>query len=252
MKAILIWLSLIGTAVCQNLDVQSKLATAVTVLSDSTPVVYGNIILSEGAAKVEVSEVAVIDVISDMKYIDITARKSLKEMGNLTPTQPLETCRQWILSGEPGEYLVEVVGFDPTIRRRSILVTIGKVKPEPVPDPVPDNPDLIPENLPTEFDEISKRVYQWSKGLTKTKEVAAVYDKYSKLIITDPTVTLGSVTPMITAELSSISKSLTADLDIYKTMTNNINMDLQARWPMSKGVLSLYWSCIAKGLEARQ
>lgn len=252
MKAILIWLSLISTAVCQQLEIQSKLATAVVVISDSTPVIYGNIVLSEGPAKAEVKEVAIVDVITDMKWIDIVARKSLEEFGELTPMTPGEDCRQWILSGTPGKYVVEVVGFDPAIRRRSLVVTIGGVKPEPTPDPEPNNPDFVPDDLPSDFDDLAKRVYQWSKGLTKCKEVAAVYDKYSKLIITDPALTIGSVTPMITAELSSISKSLGADLDIYKSMTNNINLDLQSRWPMSKGVLSLYWSTIAKGLEARK
>lgn len=75
-------------------------------------------------------EVASISVTSPAKFVRVRAFKSLFEQAQITKL----TESEYLLSGEPGRYAIEVMTFDPTngIDERSVEVSIGS---SPSPEP---------------------------------------------------------------------------------------------------------------------
>jgi hypothetical protein len=155
-----------------------------------------------------------------------------------------------ILTGEPGEYLVEAIAFDAErgIARASAVVRLGEVTPEPVPPGPP-----APDSLPVDFDRLASRVNGWAAGVPRRKEYAAIYRSYAERIANDPTLTVAGAGNLMALDIQALTRMLPeSDRPKVRAMFENINQDLQGRWPLSKGVLAVYWSCVASGLEAGQ
>jgi hypothetical protein len=224
--------------------------SALVIASSEPPTLLGSLVLIDGEAQVTQQQVALIEVSTDCRFWDVTARRSLTEKGELQEISR-ETGRQsLVLSGEPGEYLIEAIGFDPEkgIARFSMVVTLGT--PQPPTPPTPPQPP-IPDNLPKDFDELAKRVATWAVGVPKRLELAAVYRSYAARITDDPTLTVATAGGLLQNDIRAITQTIPeTERQRVRDLFAQINQDLTARWPLDKASLNSYWSCIAAGLEA--
>jgi len=248
LASILVALLLSSPAVGQygQITFSAQHRSALVIDSPEPPTLLGSFVLVDGAATIRQQPVAVIELTTDCRFWDVTARRSLTESGELQEITR-ETGRQTLLlSGEPGEYLVEAIGFDPEkgIARFSMVVTLGTPKPPEPPQPV------IPDNLPKDFDELAKRVATWAVGVPKRLELAAVYRSYAARITDDPTLTVATAGGLLQNDIRAITQTIPeADRQRVRDLFAQINQDLTARWPLDKASLNSYWSCVAAGLE---
>ena len=213
---------------------------------------HGNLILAEGSATVTKRPAALIALTTDCKFWDVTARRTWSESGELVEISRTDGTQELILTGEPGEYLVEAIAFDAErgIARASAVVRLGEVTPDP--DPVPPGPPA-PDSLPVDFDRLASRVNGWAAGVPRRKEYAAIYRSYAERIANDPTLTVAGAGNLMSVDLQALTRMLPeSDRPKVRSLFESINQDLQGRWPLSKGVLAVYWSCVASGLEAGQ
>jgi hypothetical protein len=211
---------------------------------------HGTFILAEGDATVTKRPAALIALTTDCKFWDVTARRTWSESGELVEIARTDETQELILTGEPGEYLVEAIAFDAErgIARASAVVRLGEVTPEPVPPGPP-----APDSLPVDFDRLASRVNGWAAGVPRRKEYAAIYRSYSDRIANDPTLTVAGANNLMSVDLQALTRMLPeSDRPKVRSLFESINQDLQGRWPLSKGVLAVYWSCVASGLEAGQ
>ena len=249
--SLLVALALSSPAVGQygQITISASNRSALTIESDEPPRLLGSLVLVDGEARVTQAPVALIEVTTDCRFWDVTARRSLTELGDLAEVERETGKQTLVLSGPPGEYLVEAIGFDPErgIARMSLVVTLGTPKPPEPPKPV------IPDNLPTEFDKIAERVAMWSVSVPKRRELAAVYRSYAARITDDPTLTVATAGQLLQTDIKAITNTIESDKrDFVRTLFANLNQDLTARWPLDKSSLNSYWSCVAAGLEAGQ
>ena len=145
---------------------------------------------------------------------------------------------------DPGKYEITVALFDPDkgIFLDSYAASLGSVPPDPNPGP---DPKPVP---PDEFGNIGQRVALWSTGLTKRKEVAAIYRAGAVRLKDD----LKATVNIVTADMKDKQAStLGAAYSSYADMFSKINADLNSRWPMTKGTLADYCTAIALGLESQ-
>jgi hypothetical protein len=226
--------------------------TVLTIESSAPVHLHGEILLAEGDATVTKRPAALIALTTDCKFWDVTARRTWSESGELVEIARTDGTQELILTGEPGEYLVEAIAFDAErgIARASAVVRLGEVTPDP--EPVPPGPPS-PDSLPVDFDRLASRVNGWAAGVPRRKEYAAIYRAYADRIANDPTLTVAGAGNLMALDIQALTKMLPeSDRPKVRAMFENINQDLQGRWPLSKGVLAVYWSCIASGLEAGQ
>jgi hypothetical protein len=225
----------------------------VLAVESSAPVhLHGDLILAEGDATVTKRPAALIALTTDCKFWDVTARRTWSESGELVEIARTDETQELILTGEPGEYLVEAIAFDAErgIARASAVVRLGEVTPDP--EPVPPGPPA-PDSLPVDFDRLASRVNGWAAGVPRRKEYAAIYRAYADRIANDPTLTVAGAGNLMSVDLQALTRMLPeSDRPKVRSLFESINQDLQGRWPLSKGVLAVYWSCVASGLEAGQ
>lgn len=202
------------------------------------------ILFDTEGSKPEFVSAALINVSTKAKFVRVKARKNLFEATNVSKISEYE----YILFGN-GKYAIEVTTFDPElgIDERVLSVELGpSPKPEPEPDPEP-NPQPTPNPVPDDqFNNLGKKVQEWSKGLPKRKELGAVYREASKLLTESPITTINDATLFIA---DSKNKLLGSDAVKYNLFFENLNSDLRTRWPLSKGDLGSYMTCVAVGLE---
>lgn len=109
------------------------------------PEVIDNVVFIELGTEPTIQEVALINVISDSKFVRVTARKNLLEVADLKKLNE----RQWLLTTS-GTFLVEAFSFDPDkgLDEARVQVVLGipdPTPPEPAPGPVPPSP--TPDNV---------------------------------------------------------------------------------------------------------
>jgi hypothetical protein len=201
-----------------------------------------------------ISNVAIIKATTPAKFLKLRARTSLFQTVELEKISNTE----WLLS-QPGKYAVEATSFDPDkgIDEKTIEVVLDGSPSPPAPGPTPPGPGPGPEPTPPpgptpgpvpvdEFDNIGQRVASWSVGLPKKAQVSACYVRAATRLFEDPTATINSVS----ADLVNCRTSLLGnDASLYIALTDKLNADLKARWPMSKGTLADYFVAISKGLQ---
>lgn len=182
---------------------------------------------------------AVIYVNTKYKFVRVRARQSLFEGSKVLKLSESE----YVLLG-PGKYSVEVTAFDPElgIDEYSTVIELGEVKPpEPTPTPTP-NPSPVPDD---QFNNVGKKVQDWSKDLPKRVELGAVYREASKMLTDSPITSINDATAYI-ADMKN--KVLGPEATKYSVFFENINADLKSRWPMSRMDYALYLACVATGL----
>jgi hypothetical protein len=250
--ALICW-SLLSSAAIGQYGQLSLTVTPQTVLvieSDSPARLLGDLILADGSASVTKRPAALVVIATDCKFWDVTARRTWSESGELVEVSRGDGSQELVLTGEPGEYLVEVIAFDAErgIARRSAVVRLGEPEPEPVPPGPP-----APDSLPVDFDRLASRVNGWAAGVPRRKEYAAIHRAYADRIANDPTLTVAGAGNLMAMDIQALTKMLPeSDRPKVRSLFESINQDLQGRWPLSKGVLAVYWSCVASGLEAGQ
>lgn len=189
---------------------------------------------------------ALIDIDTKAKFVKVRARKSLFESTVAVKISEY----QYLVLGS-GKYAIEVTTFDPElgIDEQSINVELGfspSPEPEPTPEPEPE-PTPTPNPVPDDqFNNLGKKTQNWSKGLPKRKELAAVYRDAAKLLTESPITTINDATLMIA---DSKNKLLGSEAVKYNVFFENLNADLRSRWPLSRGDLAAYMTCVAVGLE---
>lgn len=204
--------------------------------------VVGDLILVSNESKPIVSQVAILTVKTQAKFVRIKARKSLFEFGQVDKLSENE----WVLSGA-GRYAVEVTAFDPElgIEETAIEVELGESPTPPEPTPPGPQPGPVP---PDAFSNLGQRVAAATAGLGKRSEVAAVYRSFAKQLREDPLVTVGTAVEQAARQRNTI---LGPDVSRWTGFADLLTSDLKGRWPMAKGTLADWMDAIATGLEAR-
>jgi hypothetical protein len=202
------------------------------------------ILFDTEGSKPQFTPAALIDVKTQAKFVKIKARKSLFE----TTVAIKVSEYQYMVLGT-GKYAIEVTTFDPEsgIDEQTVSVDLGympdpKPQPEPEPDPKP-TPNAVPDD---QFNNLGRKTQEWSKSLPKRKELGDVYRQAAKLLTESPIITINDATLFIA---DSKNKLLGSDAMKYNVFFENLNSDLRTRWPLSKGDLALYMTCVAVGLE---
>jgi len=234
-----------------NLSAIAQLEVTVTkveVLTGATNAraINSFILFDTEGSKPQFSPAALIDVKTNSKFIKIKARKSLFE----TTVAIKISEYQYMVLGS-GKYAIEVTTFDPElgIDEQTVNVELGFVpSPEPEPEPEPEpSPTPTPNPVPDDqFNNLGKKTQEWSKGLPKRKELGAVYRDAAKLLTESPITTINDATLMIA---DSKNKLLGSEAVKYNVFFENLNADLRSRWPLSRGDLAAYMTCVAVGLE---
>jgi hypothetical protein len=234
-----------ATWYCSLAHAQIELtATKAKTLSGVTdPQQIGEIFLVGSDSSPSVANVIIIKATTTAKFLKLRARSSLFQTVDLKQIGSSE----WLLL-QPGKFAIEATTFDPEkgIDEKIIEVVLDGSPSPPAPEPSPPSP-TPPGPLPVdEFDNIGQRVATWSATLPKRPQVAACYVRAATRLREDPIATVNSVS----ADLVNCRTSLLGSESLlYAKFTDNLNADLKARWPMSKGTLADYFTAIAKGLQ---
>ncbi len=154
-----------------------------------------------------------------------------------------------IIVTQPGHTWVEVEGstIDFDLKKSWKIREAVDFTLEPLTPPKPPEPPT-PEVPADSFGNIGQRVAEWSKSLPSRKLVGEAYLRNAVLLTSADgrNMTIDDVTKRLGTELLTIP-----DYPKFATVTSNINLDLATRWPVSKGVLSDYYRCIALGLGVK-
>ena len=247
-KCVIAFLLLINTVIA---DIKVDVVKTKVLSGLKEPQLVNGFVLFEESSQPNFSTAAKIKVITDAKFTKVKARKTLFETAEVVKLSDTE----YLLVGA-GKYAVEVTTFDPEkgIDETTVSVDLGDSPgpgptppgpdpvPPPGPDPVPPNPIPIPDD---KFDNIGKRAFEWSAGLPKRVELAAVYKEASERLKTLPQVTTNDASKFLVEERK---KLLGADEPKYSDFVNKINADLGKRWPMPRQEFVLYLYNISLGL----
>ncbi len=241
-RFLLILLSLTSLAQAQVLEVNKQ--TALLNLKGVTAL--GDIVLVTDASNLAISEVAKVKVNSDASSILVEASDSNRDVlqvvtHDLNNYTVVGTGKIWIS--------VLCLDFDKKIFFKEMkTIELGKVipptPPEPPKPPVPD--------VPTDsFDNIGQRVAAWSKGKPSNLELSKAFFKVSgNLKSAEPE----QLRLTITEQVNSLNQELKsiAGYSSYQEFIDGYNLDLQKRWPMTRGVLSDYFKAVSVGFNPAQ
>jgi len=219
--------------------VKSRVITGI-----ANPRVVGDVVLYDGDQSPKVTPAAQITIVTDFKFVRVKARTSLFESSNLQQISP----GVYLLTG-PGKYALEVTAFDPEkgIDEKVIPVELGDVDPVPEPDKPDPKPDPSPVP-PDSFDNIGQRVAKAAVGTGKKAEVAKIYRDGAKELRENPSVTVNGVFDKV---FNQRTAAVVAEGDKWKAFVDLLNLDVKARWPMSRGTVADYFTAVAVGLEAK-
>jgi hypothetical protein len=227
-----------------QLDVVDSKIQVVTGLKGVQAV--GDILIIDEASQPKFRAAVVLEIATDSKFVDVEAYDPVTNIdADVIQVGDSPKLKRFIIAGD-GKIRVVITAFDPGIKKKRLNLDFGPPAPPPNPEPSP-GPSPEPANpLPQGFDGLASKVKEWSKGLPKKKEVAAVYRSCAVRLLT-PQGTISS----ISAELVAARTSTLGDTAPYSKLLENIHADLVPRWlGINKAILSDYWNCIAAGLEA--
>lgn len=238
---------LLVSSLCLGQAVEIVKHKGITGLQD--PVVVGDFILVNDAANLKVQEVAIISVNSEASNISVEASDITRSE---LPVSSIDK-NTYVVQGS-GKIWIEVfcVDFAKNIflkEKKTIELNNGPTPPGPTPPgPTPPNPtpDTVPDDL---FDNIGKRVNEWSTGLTANVEMSNAYLKAYKFLKENPGATVNDGANLLNSELLKIAAYST-----YSSVMSKVNQDLSDRWsksPLSKGVLADYWKAVAVGFNPK-
>lgn len=190
-----------------------------------------------------------VSVQTEAKNVSIKVSNIKRE-----PVEYITVSRTMFLIATPGKQWVDIVEFDADKNIFSwdtVVVTVSDdpfnpdpPDPDPDPDPEPDPDPPEPPDVPEDpFDNIGRRVAEWSNGLPANEEVGKVFKKWSAKALNDPSLTTDDLTSGLQEDLNAISEKP----QYVEPVFSKINADTAERWPMSKGVLSDYWKYVALG-----
>lgn len=240
-QVLILWLMLVIPAWAE-LDVTVVKSRVITGVAN--PRVVGDVVLYDGDQNPKVTPAAQITIVTDFKFVRVKARTSLFESSNIQQISP----GVYLLTG-PGKYALEVIAFDPEkgIDEKVVPVELGDIDPVPEPDkpePTP-NPSPVP---PDSFDNIGQRVAKATVGASKKADVAKIYRDGAKELRENPSVTVNGVFDKVFNQRTAI---VSVDAEKWKAFIELLNLDVKARWPMSRGTVADYFTAIAIGLEAK-
>jgi hypothetical protein len=227
---------------------------AKSIVGVSNPRIYANYVLIGSDSDPKVAESAIIKVNTTLKFVLVSAKKSLFES---VPVQKMaEDNSEWLLVGS-GRYLVEVIAFDPGIEKKEMEVIIGLLPPtppnpppNPPTPPTPPTPPSPPSPVvpPDAFHNLGQRVATTTNSLPKRAEVALLYRRAAERMASDPTSTINGIVGDLVNNRTNV---LGADEKHYLPFIELINAEKAANWPMSRGTYADFLSAIAVGLEAK-
>jgi len=140
---------------------------------------------------------------------------------------------------EPGthQFLCQTINLDNfRWETKKVVVVVGK--PEPPKPPTPPIPD-------DQFNNLGRRVAEWTSGLSKNLPLVAVYQKGVDDLYSNP----GKTIATISNEMNNASLLIRGGDASYNTFVAGINAELTARWPMGREAYAEFLSCIVKGLS---
>ena len=206
----------------------------------------GDIVLADDVSKLEIREVARVKVNSDASTIIVEA--STADRGIL----PLVTydANNYTVVGT-GKIWISVLCLDfdkKLFFKETKTVELGKVTPPTPPEP-PKPP--VPDVPADSFDNIGQRVAEWAKGKSSNLELSKCFRESSDNLKSAQPEQL-SLT--ITDQVNKLNERLknVAGYGSYKEFIDGYNVDLQKRWPMSRGVLADYFKAVSIGFNPAQ
>lgn len=206
---------------------------------------HQNLILFDAKSSPKFFDGAKLQINTAAKFIKVKARKTIFENADIKKLND----NIYLLVGS-GKYAVEITAFDPEkgIDEQTIAIDLGEPKPTPEPNPPPNptpgpNPPLpIPDD---KFDNIGKRVSEWSAGLPRKLEVAAIYKEIAIQLEQNAALTVGEAGNLLGKKRTDL---LGSDLGSYSNFIDKLMNDLKSRWPLDRKSYSEYLLAVYKGL----
>lgn len=107
-----------------------------------------------------------------------------------------------------------------------------------------EGPGSNPKPPPGPFDDLARKVSEWTEGLPNNQEYGELYLEYSEAFLNaEPNETAEDIVNQFNEEVRTLPNQ-----EGYSTLRTNVAADLEDRWPMSKQALSAYYKEISIGL----
>jgi hypothetical protein len=198
---------------------------------------FGDYLLASQTDTVRFVPAATVEIVTEASNISVKFTNKERE-----PVPFIRINDKQYLLTTPGRVWIDAICVDfpkNILAIEQSTVTIGEPDlPGPGPGPTPD----IPED---KFDNLGRRVAQWTASLPSRSAIAKVYLENAKALRSNPNSTISEQSTQLAKDLRTIP-----DYTKYVDFVKNVNEDLTKRWPISKGVLADYWTVIAVGLGA--
>lgn len=148
------------------------------------------------------------------------------------------------------KYQVLIDSYDPATKVWDTEVLNLELEEPDVPDPDVPDPDVPDPDVPDDaFDNIGQRAAGWSKGLPKRQEVGSIYLSAATGLELGEIVSINDAGKKI---VEGTRDSLTdAEREKWKKFAENLQQDLNGRWPLSRQLYIDYMKSVAKGLGAQ-
>jgi hypothetical protein len=237
MRTITFLIMLLLAGNCYSQVVTTQNAVAVTNLKNVKQ--YGDVLLAKEAPSIEFIPVGIIKVDSEAAIIIVSVSDIER---NNVPCSVIAD--KLYMVSTPGKLWVRVTctDFEKRIHTED-EVTIVVGPPTPPKPPTPPTPVVPPDT----FNNIGQRVAAWSAGLPLNAAVGKVYLDGANNLRTNKNLTIDEASGVVSTALVSLP-----GYSAYSVFTNGLNTDVKTRWPMAKGVLADYWTCVALGFGVKQ
>jgi hypothetical protein len=203
------------------------------------PQLQANILRVDQASKPKLKQAGYVVIDSDAAQVSVRAEDKER---NRIPVVKWDAGKFVILGTGKLWVRVTCIDFDAKLYQEDEF-TISVGDPDPDPDK-PDEPEPEPKPIPADDFGIARRVWSVVKELSGRDKVSAAYLAGSKSLREDPTVTQTQVGEQLIESLAAIP-----EYKQFGEFAELLNKDVQARWPLSRGVHADYLEAIALGLK---
>ena len=222
-------------------DISVDVKQAETLTGLINPKIVKDFVFFDDKSEPKFVSVALLKVTTEAKFVKVKARKTLFENADITKLSETE----FLLIGS-GKYAVEVTTFDPEKGIDEKVVAVELLPTPTPPGPTPPKPPgptpIVPDDR---FDNLGKRVAEWSRDLPKKSELATLYLQASKEINENSASTISEVGMNLNNRKNEL---LGPDLPKYQIFYDNLTNDLKARWPIGRKDYADYLFVVYKGL----